>query len=94
MGGPDQHGEFFRVRSPARLTAGDPIRPWSAFEGLKYVDLSRRLLVEEAVRICLSYPGSFSFEGLLGMGYDEYEMVTDVLSSARRGGDAGSEEGP
>lgn len=83
MEGADQHSGFFRFRSPGVAATGDPKRPWFVADHFRLIDISRRLLIREALAVCQVFPGAFSQGDLADLFWDDYEFVVEQTREIR-----------
>ena len=84
MGGPHQHRQFFRFRSPAGVVTSGDIKPlcW-LFPGLSNIDYNYEVLIEEVMYINQHFPG-FSYSELKAMDFSLYEKIIRKIKEITR----------
>lgn len=75
-----KHKQFFRIRTPVCLE-GYGVRKdmYWLFGSIVLLDFNMKTLIKEAITINQIVPGVFSFSDLLGMNYDDYELVIQEM---------------
>jgi hypothetical protein len=85
MAGKFKYCQFFRFRSPVsrELKLGDDGGAFWLYPSAKYIDISKEMLLEEAVVMGIKTRGSLKVDYLLSMPFTEYEHLRKELEKVK-----------